>query len=248
MSNPYRKYARKRFTRLRELLISLETQCDPKVVHHARIELRRIRALLKVVHFGNQKFRDHTFFRPFKRVHRILGQLRDPYVVQSLVQNVSENDGQTRLALPIQIPEPNGILLAFQQELPALVEGLDRQEAVVVGKAGKVNKKLMKKYLRRKQRGLKRMIHPKLKTRELHDIRKTIRDMIYLMDIKGGPGRVPAFFTWAAELLGDWHDKTLLIGLIRDSEAELPGLIDHLRNACHADLKQFRKRSKKHFG
>jgi len=228
-----RSFTEKRLARLKELLLHFTISDDQEILHQIRVEIKKIKALLRLLHYARRKFDYHHAFLPFRDIFRACGAIRDPYVMYKLMAEITEEPHHTNIGNDQRI-------IDFRKQIPAYILAIEIQEQKLPQIAGRVSGHTYRKYLRKKRRELRRRLFPKFKRSQLHDIRKLMKEIWYLSAITKIKKPVLRFYRKAAGLIGDWHDKQILIQRIASSGIQRPELIAMLRRIGEDDLKQLK--------
>jgi len=234
MKGKFTAYTRSRFKRLKSLLKALQTSDDRETLHQVRIELKKIRALLRLVHFRNKKFRDHDVFKPLKQLHRRCGEIRDPQVIEMLIEEAGEPGRDL-------VKEHQSRLADFRNDIPAYLEAIRVHESDILKHVRRLKKKTYTKYLKERHRKLKKLVHPKIQKKELHETRKLVKEILFLTLIFKKKKNINPFFQQSAELIGDWHDKAMVIQNLHKNNGAEGDLVADLRRRARKDVKKLRK-------
>ena len=155
--------------------------------------------------------------------------MRDPHVMHRLMVQVTEE----------QLPPPSGNLQRleeFRAHVPMHIRRIRKHRKRILSAVKKVSPREFKKYLKQKRRELKRRLFPAFKISELHEIRKLIKEIWYLTAAANKTDSKLDFYRDSAELIGDWHDKQILINMIQELGLERPKLLTELRRIARDDL------------
>jgi CHAD domain-containing protein len=233
-----RKFARKRFTRLKELLVSFLEDQRPETLHEVRVEVKRLKAVLNFLQYAEPKFKAHKAFLPLRKIFREAGAIREQSVVVELLESCGLKESSIRELAP---PTANTVH-EFIERIPKHVAHLPETLDIISRKSKKVSKKKLRAYHHEQAKKIKRGLYPYLDKPQLHLIRKYMKELAYLEKLTGKEeNKHTKFFQKAGELIGQWHDKQVVISMLQP-ERELYGdAISRLRKASTRDLRELRK-------
>ena len=80
---------------------------------------------------------------------------------------------------------------------------------------------MISKYLQRKKQELKPQLHPRPKMIIIHKVRKAVKEIIYLSKIQDTlKGKEAKFYDKVQDTIGQFHDKQVLLSLIKNKKDE----------------------------
>ncbi|MBY0435501.1 MAG: CHAD domain-containing protein [Cyclobacteriaceae bacterium] len=237
-----RVFANKKLNGLTKALKSLQHIQDPDLLHKVRVEIKQIKTLINLIGFSVKGYKSHRHYIPFRNIFRQAGVIRQPGVMYKLllrhqINGVADSD----------IPRSNKIdrlSAAFQKETPQLIAMVKAHGKKLLKHAEEVPQSRAKKYLRKKRNELERLLFPTFSNKSLHKARKTIKELIYLQWINGKK-RPGDFLTNAENIIGQWHDKQMLLAIVKKKKAV--DEIQKLDAACHTDLTSLKKLIADHY-
>lgn len=204
------RYAKKRLKRLRILLNSSRESHDLEMLHRMRLEIKKIKTLLGLIQYNHKSFKARSSFIPFRTIFRACGRIREPQIMNALIAKFTVDAKLPDLNLSIPIRQ-------FVDEIPSYHRNLKKQGKILLKEIEKVKSCAYKRYLRKKNKELKRCLLPTFKVEELHTMRKLMKDIYYLLRIKNQKQLIDRFFKQSDALIGSWHDKAIVIHTIRKS-------------------------------
>ena len=240
MKGTFVSYAKTRFRRLRDHLHTLETSADQEILHQVRIELKKIRALLRLVHFHRRKFRDHGAFQQLKQLHRVCGDIRDPGVIGALITQASGEPG-------VGVRESTERFTEFQAQIPGYIDMLATEEKRILKQVRRLKKGTYRKFLRKRKKKLKTLLIPKIRRKELHESRKLIKEILFLYLIFRKRKQVNPFYARSAEVIGNWHDKAMVIQSLSNTRESYAELIEDLQRQARTDVSRLKKLIRKFY-
>jgi hypothetical protein len=230
--NALNRYAKKRFRRINILLNSFPESNDLEILHRVRLEIKKIKTLLRLIHYNDKRFKDHESYLPFRSIFRACEKIREPQVVHELL--VKFTGDKTHL---VYSPD---LLNQFSNEVPIHLKKVKRQERIIRKEIKKVNSTTYNRYLRKKNQELKSVLTPAFRVYELHALRKLIKEIYHLYSIKIKKKSIDPFFSQSAVLIGNWHDKVIVIQKIRKSGLQTD-LIKKLQQEKRVDIANLKR-------
>lgn len=214
---------------------------DLEMLHRMRLEIKKIKTLLRLIKYNHKSFKTRSSFIPFRTIFRACEKIREPQVLHALVVKFT---GKTDLPTP----KLSGPIQQFTDEIPAYLTSVKKQERILLKEIEKVKSDTYKRYLRKKNKELKSALQPAFKGKELHTIRKLIKEIYYLLCINSISKSINPFFKKCDDLIGVWHDKSIVIQKIRKTMPLQNNLIKKLQNEKRKDLVSLKKLIKNYYG
>jgi len=227
-------YTKKRFKNLKKLLHSYPSLESPEILHQLRIEIKKIKAVLQLLQYNSKSFRGHKAYLPFRALFRACGEIREPFVIQRLIDKFKVNPNLAS----------NGCLdptLYFRNKLSTYIRTIKRSETKVLPKTEKIKNNTYKDFLKKKKTELKNLLYPTFLQGDLHKIRKLIKEIYYLTSIKSKRKDINSFFVTSSDLIGNWHDKRIVIQKLRKSVSPETELIQKLKSDSRSDISSLKK-------
>lgn len=228
------QFAEKRFTRLQTFLKSFPGGKEKEELHQIRLEIKRIKALLRLIHFNEKEFRDHKHFIPLRTIFRETGKIRDAGLRKELL------DQYTQIHTPF-FRSPDKALNQFMIALPAHIKAVRKQKRIVLKEIGKIKSRTYTLYLHKKNKELTDILSIGFSQKDLHGTRKLIKEIIYLTSVKTKKTKIDPILIKSAELIGNWHDKKILIPWIQTHAPKEKATIKKLQAESNRDMQALRK-------
>lgn len=232
------KYTRKRFKRLDALLKAFPGKDVKSSNHKIRLEIKRIKALLGLIHFNNKKFKDHTHYIPFRNIFRAAGKLREAGLQQELIEQY------TRSHTPFYHSPAKGVG-KLKKAIPQLAKALVKHEKIILKEIAEIRRWLYNTHLQNKKYDLLKKLSTRYSIADLHKIRKQLKELIYLTSIDKQQHIDPLLISMA-ELIGNWHDKILLLEYLKADESTSPQTLQAIKLETSNDLKQLKQLAKEY--
>jgi len=219
---------------LQSLLKSFPSGKEKEELHQMRLVIKRIKTLLGLVHFNNKEFRDHKHFIPFRAIFREAGNIRDAGVRKELLAQY------TQIHVPF-FRSPNLALRKFKKDMPAHTKAVRKQKKIILGEIRDIKSRTYSLYLYKKNKELTTLLSDGITQKDLHGLRKLIKEIIYLTSIKKKKSKIDPFLIESAEKIGNWHDKKTLIPWIRTHVGKEIDTIKRLQAESNSDMQNLRK-------
>jgi CHAD domain-containing protein len=226
------QFAEKRCKRLRALLKAFPAGKEKEELHQIRLEIKKIKALLRLVHFNDKEFRDHKHFVPFRSIFRETGKIRDTVLRKELL------DQYTKIHTPF-FRSPERALNHFIKMVPTHLLAVRKQKKILLKEVAKIKSHTYTLYLDKKNKELTTLLEGGITQKDLHGLRKLIKEIIYLTSVKN-KDKIDPFLLQSADLIGNWHDKKILIPWIRIHAPKEKATIKRLQAECNTDMQNLR--------
>ena len=228
------QFAEKRFKRLQTFLKSFPGGKEKEELHQIRLEIKKIKAVLRLIHFNDKEFLDHKHFIPLRTIFRETGKIRDAGLRKELL------DQYTQIHTPF-FRSPDKALNQFMIELPAHKKAVRKQKKIVLKEIKKIKSRTYTLYLHKKNKELTDMLSERFSQKDLHGMRKLIKEVIYLTSVKTKKTKIDPVLIQSAELIGNWHDKKILIPWIHTHAPKEKATIKKLQAESNQDMQALRK-------
>ena len=229
-----RRYTEKRFKRLKSLLKSFSEEKAKESLHKIRIEIKRIKTLLRLIHFNNNKFNDHKHYIPLRDIFRASGKIRDAGLRKELLEQY------TQIHTPF-FRSSGKALMQFIDKSRGYINVVNRKKKITLKEIANVKSRTYTLYCLKKNEELSTSISEGIKQKNLHGLRKLVKEITYLATVIKKKNKIDPFLTRSSELIGNWHDKKILIPWIRTHAANEKATIKRLQTESNSDLQELRK-------
>jgi len=233
-----KQFTKKRFRRLLTFLESFPNGNEKEELHQIRLEIKRIKAMLRLIHFNDKKFRDHKHYIPLRDIFRETGKIRDTDLRKELL------DQYTQIHVPF-FRSPDKELKLFMSNLPNHIDVVRKQKKVTLKEIEKIKSHTYTLYLHKKNKELNDILSEGFSQKDLHGLRKLIKEIIYLTSVKKKKNEINPMLIKSSELIGNWHDKKTLIPWIRTHAPKEKATIKRLQTESNGDMQMLRKLFKK---
>lgn len=230
-----KKYASVRFVKLLNLLDRYDKTPTEEILHNIRVELKKIKSLFHLINFCSKKFNVSKEYSSLREIFREAGKIREMEVLNKLfleyhMESVNEE---------IKSGNHNLLVSNFRKN----ISKYKRMTATILNNIEKnlekINSDCFKKYSEIKKEKLNKQIFPILIEAELHNMRKVIKEIIYIAGISSwSKKKLDPIYENIQNVIGSLHDKQMLLKLL---EEQLPGSyeenINMLKSKCKTDMK-----------
>ncbi len=227
------KYAKKRLTRMRAHLKSYDRIPDAELLHQVRVEIKRIKALLALLQYHDNKFNADKAYLPFRDIFRACYAIREPAVMSEFSKKFSKQKGKQSGTDKVTIKK-------FRKQIPRFLETVDKKGRKLLRKIKKVSPGTLERYLKRQKETLKKKLSRSIHSHDLHKTRKQVKEIMYLETIALEREDRNPFFAEVAELIGTWHDRMVYIDKLRKNKPQPMEEISVLRAENSKDLRTLR--------
>jgi hypothetical protein len=207
-----KNYLDNRFGKLKDQLKGYHHLHDRDTLHHIRTEIKKIKTIINLIHFSHPAFQRHANFIPFRSIFRKAGEIRESEVLYRLLL-AYEIDGVADEYIPKSI-EADQLSIAFQKKAPEFLKIVKERKSKLFKNYKKVSTDSYHNFLKKSKRQLKPMLFPVLQRTKLHAARKLIKEILHLEEL-GGHAKKDVLLRNMETLIGQWHDKQVLLLLLR---------------------------------
>ncbi len=238
------QYLDERIHHLRGYLEDYAESQTLDTLHDIRLEIKKVKSLLELTEFSVKGFKGHKRFKKFRTIFRLAGQIREPDVFYKLLLRY-EIVGLEDSAIPLSERQMS-ITKEMVEEIPYFVDAIKKSQKDIQKYLRKVPMNEVKKYLRKKKRIIELKFNSRWDATTLHKTRKMIKGVIYLSAImKNGKNNLDPFYNDVQDLIGIWHDKSMLLPILR--KIKNPAM-ERIKLARRDDLRRIKKMVARYFG
>ncbi len=229
-----KQFTKRRFSRLLALLTDFPAGKEKEELHQMRLEIKKIKAVLRLIHFNNTHFRDHKHYLPFRAIFRQVGKIRDAGLRNELLERY------TTIHSPF-FRSPDKQNKQLVKEIHGHINVVRKQKKGILTEISKIKSHTYTIYLHKKNKELNNLLSNGVKQKDLHVLRKLIKEVIYLAAITVKKSKIDPFLIKSDNLIGNWHDKKVLLPWIRSNIPKEKETITLLQRECNEDMQQLRK-------
>lgn len=179
--------------------------------HMLRLCIKKIKAVLSFLSFYDPDFSKEKYYKPYKNLFSHAGEVREIQIQQSQLEKYTSNP-----LLAKYFDELSNDLRHHEAAFAELIDQKLRKK--IKSNAKKVEsffqkaaQKLMTEYLMEEQSRIQQLMKAdKLAKKDVHDLRKQIKDIFYLQKIFQPKDNRLVVADEFQEMLGQWHDNRVL--------------------------------------
>lgn len=236
-----KKFAGKPFRALTADLKKVPVNHDTETLHQIRLDIKKIKAVLTLIHESRKKFRSHKHFLPFRAIFRKADAIRQSEVLASLLEKYPEEGRQ-----PLQTEHPP--LETFESNVPDYLHTAKAQSKKLKPYLKKIKRPDIGRYLKHQYKKIESKLYPHLALKDIHKTRKSIKAALF---VAGSTDHLKKkkekFYDTLQKTIGDLHDKQLLLQLLNKNDGDRQN--HHaLRSACARDIRQIRRLTTDFYG
>ncbi len=207
---------------------------EQEVLHKIRVELKKINTMFHLIHYCSVNFKSRKEFIDLKNIFRAAGKIRE---IQQTYKLMLKYKIKKSLQKKIQDDEYD-LTMNFRMGTGHFKKNVNDAFKRTKIYTSRINSGSLSEFLMLRQLRLQDLISPDLDPDNLHNVRKVIKDIVYLSEIKYGKNnKIEPVFDEIQNLIGKWHDKQVLIALLdEDRTAKHIRILEKLRSACEIDI------------
>jgi CHAD domain-containing protein len=228
-----RKYYRSRYNLLLSSLEVYYPYPDPEILHNIRVELKKIRSLFNYLRYANENFSVKNEYRSFKKIFKEAGKIRELHLILKLIQKYKIRIADEEL----YYAQENRLSCEFRSGIEIFKKDLNSANHIAEKYISKSDTGKLSGYLLIRQLMLQKLLTQVPDQTGLHDIRKVIKDLVYLSEILFGKlNNIESIYDGIQNSIGKWHDKQVLIGFLQGKYSESHRkIIQNIISSCIED-------------
>jgi len=177
--------------------------------HKLRVEIKKLKALLKLIDFCEKDFKEEKTFKLFEGVFVQAGKVREFQLEEAALNKYALPDSLSKYRNNLKKLRQKERKIFFSLINKRFIRGLKKEHDKVKPFIARADKSCVTVYLDTKSKKIERLFEKKkLKTQEVHKLRKHLKEFYYLrkcVDMKPQNELFKKTDTFQ-ELLGQWHD------------------------------------------
>lgn len=210
--NLLKTYFHKRLENIGALMEKPQNQFSPEDFHKLRVEIKKQKALFKMVAYCTKHFKSQLLFKPLKQLFLQAGKVRD---LQLEAEMIKKQDRSNRLKnyvhlIELQIKEEKKTFFQFENKVKGKLKKINLQ---IIPFFIAIDKKGLEKYIKEELKQVTLLLKRKtLKTKKLHQLRKKLKSFHYnlkCLDIKQEE-TLCKNRTQLQDMMGKWHDYNVM--------------------------------------
>lgn len=239
------KFVSARFASLLTNLDRYHRFGEPETLHRIRVDIKNIKSVLQLMDASLKKFDGHEQYLPLRNIFRKAAEIRHAEVM------LHQLIGHALEGLPIdQLGDPKKLQEEFRSEVSFYLQQIERHGVEIRGQLKRLRKKHLLGYLGWQMKKIKSRFVPKMRAKELHTVRKSIKGVIYLSHfVDLVRKRKLKFYARLEEAIGNLHDQEGLLEFVKETSVQVdPAVIATLRKACARDRKAIAVLAREFYG
>jgi CHAD domain-containing protein len=172
------------FKRLYKYALKIEKDFDEETIHLFRVDVKKLRAFLRMMRLEAEKPGSLKFSPRFKKMYLLTGKIRDGQLYLNLLKESNETyEGRLHQTIS-SFKKELGTLTKQKNVFLSKDQFAAIEEKIKKHLPCKADEKLIKEFLLQKLTNIKDIILKAVnKDNELHSLRKNIKDIIYVTSI-----------------------------------------------------------------
>jgi CHAD domain-containing protein len=228
------KYFHKRREAIQTQLSDFHKYRDPESIHHLRVEIKKIFALLALLKFcsGRQRFMRQK--EAIQKLFKEAGNIRDAQVNLALVsaqgsRNRSYEDQQRSF---IKASEKE-----FCSFIPFHLRNAGRSFAFISSRLSDIRQECLFGFYEREIKKTRMALADPGNAKGLHKCRKRLKNMIYIQDLLNKPQKKKlgirfSYLHRLEEAISKWHDAAVTIEVLKNTPFQKNQLLSTLQTQC----------------
>lgn len=227
------RFAKKRLSRLTSLLKSYDEGTEQHVLHKVRVEIKKIRTLQNLINASKKKYISKEAYAPFREIFKACAVLRERYVLQELEEKYLK-----RKIRPSERNEQQ--LAAFGENLPGYLKTVRKHGKKLLHDLQSVSKKEYSRRMKELRTELYEQFRDRLSNDELHDLRKKVKEYLYLSAVTQSEQEMDQSLLQIADMIGEWHDRMIFQERLQEKAPRRKAVIKKLENQCRSDVRRLK--------
>lgn len=207
------------FKRLNKNARVIERDFSEEAIHLFRVDVKKLRAFLRMLRLEAEDPGELKFSPEFKKMYSLTGKIRDRQLLLKRLAKIN-NKKDNRLDKTISLFEQElEELIKKKEEILSKKEFAEIEEKIEKHLPSKADDALIKKFFLQKSGVIKEIISKAdYKDLQLHNLRKNIKDIIYIISIFRDDLKNPlSFLFWDKAELKLAEDLSHILGLFNDT-------------------------------
>lgn len=211
-------FAKKYFAKRLKAIISIihaKPVLTTEKIHELRLEIKKAKALFRLVFYTNDEFRRRKYFKPFKTLFDSAGPIRCVQVEQELLKKhiPNEKDKYLHQLSNVEIEQGKKLVALFQSNV---VSKLKNSKKKLTPFLEAVSGEDVNRFLKKEAMKIVSLTDKKIfREQNLHVIRKRLKNFYFIAASAYDDMVIPDPWHKLLELLGDWHDSQVAIEHLR---------------------------------
>lgn len=209
-----KKYLKKRKCTISFLLEKQQQSYTPDTFHVLRVAIKKLNALFNLANYYSKGFKKKKTFKPFKRIFRQAGKVRELQVEESLLEEYFAFNLLPEYKDHLKKLLTRELKVFFLITNNGLSQTLKKKYRKIVPLLAKTSKKKANRYMDKKRTKIEKLLRQNaLKSKQIHPLRKRLKEYEYSYKSLnyGKQNKLTRSNLILPELLGEWHDNQIII-------------------------------------
>jgi CHAD domain-containing protein len=214
VSKILKKYFKERERNIDLSLKKLRRSFAPQNFHQLRVEIKKIKALHKLISSFAKKFDRDSSFQPYRTIFKAAGKVRELQLHESFLKKNSAPDHLQHYREHLKELKLGEQAKFCQKINKGSLKDLQNSSATIFSSLKKAKKDSLRDYIGKNHKKIKELLcKDRLITDEVHQLRKRLKSLYYVLKIHDSKGLRKELqpMEKLSDTIGKWHDK-LVIG------------------------------------
>jgi CHAD domain-containing protein len=207
----------------------------PETIHKIRVDIKKIKSIIQVLGACTTSYHQKKDFRPFRKIFRLTGDIRDTDVLNQMA-----SEHQVKGLQGDRLLSSESFVTRLETQIPDFVKRVKRKGNKLESVSGEVDRRDFSRYLQGKKKQVKSELFPLPQMSGIHGVRKDIKEVLYLSQVNGkSKSGKNEFYDKMQDLIGKLHDKQVLVEFVKAHTIEMSQAEEEMiKSACEADEKE----------
>jgi CHAD domain-containing protein len=211
-------------------------QGKPETLHQIRVDIKKIKAILAVINSCVKGFKAHKNFIPFRNIFRKAGRIREREVLARLLL-------QYKVGETVDVLMPGNAkrnIASFRSGIPRMIDLVKKSAVRLTVLSKEVHHNDFRSYVVSKKKDVRSQLYPRPKMALIHKVRKGIKEIVYLSELRdGNKKREAKFYDSMQKVIGGFHDKQVLLELLMKKNVSANrAQLNIIKSECLSDKKE----------
>jgi CHAD domain-containing protein len=209
------EYTVKKFGLIIKYLDQFRINGDADSMHDLRVEIKKLRSVYRMAGKLNEKFNYQRQFELLKTIFKNGGAIRS---IDVMLESGNDFPGLlSKAELKKKNTTRKRLATNFRKKTAMMKRSVMRKEKSFPKLIDDFHKKDVVSYIKKKIKKLEKKLHYTNPDDALHEHRKKMKEIIYLSDAVDYKNKVLGSYKKLQEMIGEWHDKSVLIEQLKNS-------------------------------
>lgn len=235
-----------------ERLYAFSVTQDSEELHHLRIEIKKISALISLLQFNTRSFDFSSCLNPVKTISQKAGEIRN--IQLTLLTIMRYTDKKSPLYEAQQARLIN-LIKTFCSRTALYIKKIKKMQEVILKEICDVKNCCILNWYEEELKKLTQFFARKFRQKYMHEGRKTLKKLLYVYAILYKPIQKKLkldkhYLHKVEQTIGKWHDVTVSIKILTHSDSVNNGTMEQLLDrkqkllkACYTLTKCFSKKA-----